>query len=98
MHVYARYQDGPWPGAVPYTGTVNVGYRTGTNTVWWGNRTTDISGDYNLIQSTAYTADSDGGALDLTDVDNLQIAVQRSAIGPPQLRITEIYVEVIYNP
>jgi hypothetical protein len=98
VYVYARYVAGSWPDAVPYAGNINIGYQTGTTTVWHGNTTTDTSGEYNLIVSNTYTTDSDGGALDLTDIANLQIAVKRSNGGPCQLRITEIYAEVGYTP
>jgi hypothetical protein len=98
FYVYARYLDGPWPGGIPIIGNVNIGYETGTATVWKGNTATDASGNYNLIMSATYTADSDGGALDLADLDALQIAVQRNIAGPPQLRVTEVYAEIDYTP
>lgn len=97
VYVYARYLDGPWPGAVPYAGSLTIGYKTGTSTVW-SNATTDTSGAYNLIQSASYTTDADGGTLDLTDINNLQIAVQRGVFGSPQLRVTQVYAEVVYTP
>jgi bacillopeptidase F (M6 metalloprotease family) len=83
---------------VPYSANVDIGFRTGATTEWRGNYLTDTSGDYNHIYSDTYTADSDGGVLDLTDINNLQIAVQRNASGPPQLQVTEVYVEVTYVP
>ena len=82
----------------PMLRTINIGYNTGTATVWQGNTTTDTSGEYNLIISNTYTTDSDGGVLDLADIINLQIAVKRAIGGPRQLRITEIYAEVAYTP
>lgn len=85
IYVYARYLDGPWPGAVPYAGSVNIGYKTGAVTVWKGSVSTDTSGAYNLIISSAYTTDSDGGSLSLSDINNLQIAVKRETYGPPVL-------------
>jgi hypothetical protein len=96
IHAYARYKDGPM--GVPYSANVDIGFRTGATTEWRGNYLTDTSGDYNHIYSDTYTADSDGGVLDLTDINNLQIAVQRNASGPPQLQVTEVYVEVTYVP
>ena len=98
VYVYARYIAGSWPDAAPCAGTINIGYNTGTATVWQGNTTTDTSGEYNLILSNTFTADSDGGVLDLADIINLQIAVKRAIGGPRQLRITEIYAEVAYTP
>ena len=98
IDVYARYLDGAWPGAIPYAGNVDIGYKTGTNTVWKGNTATNTSGAYNLIMSNTYTTDSDGGPLDLTDINNLQIAVKRNTSGPPVLRVTEVYVEIAYTP
>lgn len=98
VYVYARYVDGPWPGPSPYAGNVSIGYRTGTATVWETGFSTDTSGGYNLLQSAIYTTDSDGGGLDVTDIDNLQVAVRRNASGSVQLRVTEVYVEVTYLP
>ena len=98
IYVYARYLDGPWPGNVPYAANVDIGFKTGTNTLWKGSVTTDTSGDYNLIASAFYNTDSDGNALDLNDINNLQIAVKRNVAGPPQLRVTEAYAEIIYHP
>jgi len=97
LYVSAKYLDGPWPGGVPYSGYVNIGFKTGTNTIWNGATLTDQSGAYNIIHSNLFTTDSDGGALDLTDITNLQIAIQRNTYGPPQLRITEAYADVHYD-
>lgn len=97
IHVYARCVDGPWPAPSPVVGNVNIGYKTGTSTVWKGNTSTDNSGSYNLITFDA-NEDSDGGSLDLADVDNLQIAVQRNISGSYQLRVTEVYAEIVYTP
>lgn len=97
FYVYARYLNGPWPGGVPYVGYIDVGYKTGASTVWSGSTTTDPSGAYSLISSFTYSTDSDGGALDLTDINNLQIAVKRNTYGPPQLRVTEVFAEVNYS-
>lgn len=96
FHVYARYKSSP--GGGPYTADVNIGYRTGAATEWRGIYTTDTSGSYNLVSSITYTTDSDGGGLDLTDINNLQIAVQRNVSGSPQLQVTEVYVDVVYFP
>jgi hypothetical protein len=98
FHVYARYVDGFSPVAPPTPGTIDIGYKTGTNTVWKGDTAIDGSGNYNLVSSNTYTTDSDGGALDLTDINNLQISVKRRTSGGYPLRVTEIYVDVIYVP
>ncbi len=97
ISVYSRYVAGLWPSPAPAIGAVNIGYRTGTDTVWVGDTDTDMSGAYNLIQSIAYTTDSDLGPLDLADLDSLQISVQRNASGSLQLRTTEIFAEIIYS-
>jgi len=96
VYVYAKYLDGQWPNATPIAGNINIGFKTGTSTIWQGTTATDQSGAYNLIQSNMFTTDSDGGSLDLNDIINLQIAVQRNTYGPPQLRVTEVYADVHY--
>ncbi len=101
---YVRYVDGPWPNPSPVSERVNLGYRTGTSTVWRGGATwkgveyTDASGNYDLTSTPAYTTDSDGGPLDPADIDNLEIAVLRWGAGPCQLRVTEVWAEVDYIP
>jgi hypothetical protein len=96
FYAYARYKASPGGGT--YAGNVNIGFRTGTATEWRGNYQTDLTTNYHLISSISYTTDSDLGVLDLTDINNLQIAVQRNASGSPQLQVTEVYVEVTYFP
>jgi hypothetical protein len=97
IHVSARYLDGPWPNAVPNAGGVEIGYSAGATTLWSASQMTDTSGDYNLISSQTYTTDSDGGALDLADLNNLSIGIRRATAGPPLLRITRIWAEVVYT-
>jgi hypothetical protein len=97
FYVYARYVASPGPGALPYAGNVDIAYKTGSNTIWEGNTTTDVTGNYNLISSNTYIVDSDGGTLDLADINNLQIAVKRNTSGPPQLNVTEVYAEIDYS-
>ena len=58
---------------------------------------TDVSGNYNLISSQTFTTDSDGGPLDLNDINNLQVSIKREISGSYLLRITEIRVEVAYS-
>ncbi|MFC1718176.1 hypothetical protein ACFL6S_31260 [Candidatus Poribacteria bacterium] len=100
IYVHARYvtAGGPAPRP-PYAGWVDIGYQTGTNVVWRGDfRTDGVTGDYDEIISDTYTTDSDEGLLELTDINNLQIAIKRLSSGAVQLRITEIRVEVTYIP
>ena len=97
LYVYAKYLDGQWPNAAPVPGNINIGFKTGTSTIWQGITATDQSGAYNLIQSNMFTTDSDGGSLDLNDIINLQIAVKRNTSGPEQIRITEVYADVHYT-
>ena len=97
VYVVARYLTGPWPNAVPYAGSVMVGYKTGTATRWGAALSTDTSGNYNVLGSSRFVVDSDGGPLDLADINNLTITVKRNVAGPPQLRVTEIRVEVEYT-
>jgi hypothetical protein len=98
VYVYARFVYPGGGSPVPAPGNVDIGYKTGTTTVWKGSTATDISGNYNLIQSVTYTGDSDGGLLDVADINNLQIAVKRIASGSPMLRVTEVYVDITYLP
>jgi hypothetical protein len=96
VYVYARYLDGPSPSANPYAGGIDIGYKTGNATIWNGSTTTDTSGLYNLIQTISYSSDSDGGPLDLIDINNIQISVKRIASGSPQIRVSEVFIEVSY--
>jgi hypothetical protein len=98
MYVYARYVSGFSPTPPPIAGTIDLGYKTGTNTVWTNGLGLDASGDYNLAGSGTYTTDSDGGSLELADVEALQLAVERRLSGSSPLRITEAYVVVTYVP
>ncbi|MEW6599461.1 MAG: Ig-like domain-containing protein [Nitrospirota bacterium] len=96
FHVYARYVSGWSPSPPAYPGVINIGYKTGTNTVWKGDTSIDGSGNYNLVSSVTYTTDSDGGPLDINDINDLQIAVQRKTSGGYPLRITEVFAEITY--
>ena len=77
---------------------MDVGYNTGGTNKWLGETTTVNGGDYvyTLIQHTV-TTDSDNGALDPTDIDNLQIGVEKSTHSD-KMRVTEVAVEVEYLP
>jgi hypothetical protein len=96
IYAYARYLSGAWPDAIPIAGTVSIGYKTGTSIVWKAVATDD-SGNYNLVVSDTHTVDSDGGALGLDDIMNLQTVIKRSTGGPSLVRVTEVYVVVQYT-
>ncbi|MDH3326099.1 MAG: hypothetical protein OEM38_05200, partial [Gammaproteobacteria bacterium] len=81
------------------SGVTNIGYMTdGVNTVWKGDTTIPSANTYTLVSSSTYTTDSAGGALDLTDLNNLQISVNRIGVGPANMRVTEVYAVVDYTP
>ncbi len=96
FHVYARYVSGWSPSPPAVAGNLDIGYMTGTSTVWKGSTSIDSSGNYNLVSSVTYTNDSDGGALDLADINSLQISIKRLTSGGYPLRITEMYAEIVY--
>ena len=97
IYAYARCVVSPGDSS-PAAGSIDIGYKTGTATIWKGDTSIDTTGNYNLIVSSTFTTDSDGGGLDLGDITNLQVGVERIASGSTQLRVTEIYVEVDYTP
>ncbi len=97
LHVSARYLSSPSPTATPYAAGVSIGYKTGATTQWSTSVITDTSGNYNLISSQTFTTDSDGGPLDLADINNLQVSIRRDQGGPPQVRVTEIRAEIEYS-
>jgi hypothetical protein len=82
----------------PTTGPVDVGYYTGTGESWLGDTTTLNLGNYTytLIEHVV-TQDTDGGDLDPSEIDNLQIGVKRSTHAN-EMRVTEVTVEVEYIP
>lgn len=88
IYVYAKCDDP--------ANDIQVGYKTGTNTVWMPG-TAIPDGPYTLIASTTYTDDPDGLPFDLMpDITDLQIAVNTlNPVG--ELFITEVYVEVDYT-
>jgi hypothetical protein len=81
----------------PTTGPVDVGYYTGTSEFWLGITTTQNLGNYTytLIEHVI-TQDTDGGELDPSEIDNLQIGVKRSTHAN-EMRVTEVAVEVEYQ-
>lgn len=99
VYVRARYNVQGGSNPPGDVGDLDIGYKTGTSTVWRGTfTTTSADQEYDLVASTTYTTDSDGGALDLTDINNLQVSVKREQDGStPGLLVTEIYVEVGYG-
>ncbi|MFC1715798.1 hypothetical protein ACFL6S_19170 [Candidatus Poribacteria bacterium] len=98
IYAYVRFLAGAWPGAIPDIGGVKIGYNTGAVTVWGSNISIPADGAYTLVTSPTYTVDSSGGALELTDIDNLQVGLMRYIGGPRQMRVTELWVEVEYTP
>jgi hypothetical protein len=50
------------------------------------------------VGSGTYVTDSDGGALDVSDIASLQIATKRRTSGAYPLRITQVYAVVTYVP
>ncbi len=94
INVLARYIE-PWPPNPTVSGGVEIGYQTGTQSVWKGSTSTGTSG-YTLILSSIYTKNSDGGALDLTDIYNLKLSASRLVSGSSICYIEEVYAEVFY--
>ncbi len=99
IYTYARYHSGG--SGTPTDGSVDLGYNTGTSTVWNGNTVfawPNWDYSYRLVESSVFTTDSDGGPLDTTDIDNLQIYIQRNSKNNVwHLIVTEVYVEVEYS-
>jgi hypothetical protein len=97
IYAQARFQSSG--SGLPISEGVDLGYRTGTNTVWSGEKATVSDYGYTLIDSAEFTTDSDGSALDSMDIDNLQIVVKRITNNRVwQLLVTEVYVDVEYTP
>lgn len=93
IRIYARAKNG---GGV--SGQADIGYRTGTATVWQTGNSLNTS-TYTLIGgATAYTNNSDStGTLTMADIDNLTLAVRRTN-SSGLLMVTELFVEVTYIP
>lgn len=76
--------------------TVPVGYLTdGATAVWSGAAACGTA--YAAVSGGPYTTNSVGGALSLTDINNLQLAVDRIGTGPTSMRVTEVYAVVDYS-
>ncbi len=92
--IVAKYTN-PCVTSGTYSGTVGICYTTGTATVC-----TDVAmtGDFTTYTTAAYTTDSDGGSLDSSDIDNLQVEIRRRTGGSPNLIVTEVYADVEYLP
>ncbi len=98
IYIYSRFLDGAWPDALPVTGYLKLGYKTGSAMVWSYPITVAESSDHVPVNSDIYYLDSDGGTLDLDDINNLEIGVTRYIGGPMQMRITELYAEIAFTP
>ncbi|MDY6951897.1 MAG: Ig-like domain-containing protein [Thermodesulfobacteriota bacterium] len=103
IRVYARYLAGRWPGAVPDRKRWAVGYRTGTSWktddwMWLPAAFPDADDHNYYLWTKTYTTDSDDGALDLTDINDLQIKISRRDGGTHQLRVTQVCAEVSLSP
>jgi len=94
INVYTRYSTHPDEGTD--AGNMDIGYKTGSTTVWLGDTYVDTPG-YLLITSQTFTTDSDGGTLDPDDITNMQIFIKRNVGGPTELRVTEIFIKVAYH-
>ena len=70
----------------------------GVNTVCEGDANLPAVPSYGDYVTATATTDSSGGALDLTDVNNLQVEVRRRTSGGVWLQVTEVNVEVTYIP
>jgi hypothetical protein len=79
----------------PSSYNVNMGFKTGTATVWKGN--TSVGTSYTTLTMDAPT-NSDGGVWSLTDLNNLRVAVLRNYTGSPRCYATEVSVEINYTP
>ncbi len=91
LYAYATYV-----GCCAGVADIKLGYKTGAATIWDPVAAALTENTYTQISSITYTTDSDGGALDVSDIEALQVGVQRSAAGFPDHRITEVYAEVSY--
>ncbi len=86
-----------YPGKGRITGPANVGYTTGSivnvlqsNVFLNVNETTSLT-------FTNITTDEKGESLDPSDINAMQIAVWK-LIGPPQVVVTNIRIEIYYKP
>ncbi len=106
IHVVARhtYHGGQAEPKASQPGNIDIGFRTGTGTIWNGTMPLAVSGsEFDYVASQTFTVDSDGGPLDLNDIENLEATVKwfKWYLGTPNwfdLRVTEVYVEVTYYP
>ncbi len=92
----ARYLEGPWPDAPPVAATFELHYKTGPIPLMQSWETQPENTYMEFVDS--YNQDAEGGSLDPTDVNNLQIGIMRGVEGPQQLLITAIRAEVTYIP
>ncbi len=99
IHVVARYVSNGGPTNRPsMPGNIDIGFRTGTGTRWDGSMPlAAVSNNFDYVSSQTFNKDSDDGALDLADIENLQVTVKWETM-TYMLRVTEVYVVVTYSP
>ncbi len=91
--VVAKYAPS-CPTSGTTTGSMEICYSTGTNTVCT-ERT--VSGELSTYTAN-FTTDSNGGTLDISDIDNIQIEIRRKSAGSIHLIVSEVYVKATYVP
>lgn len=98
--VLGRYLESLDPFSNPIAGDIDIGFRTkgsGSTTIMELQHPLDTPlGAYISAVSAEYTKDPYGGELDVNDIYNLEIFVQRNAAGAQQLRVTQVYATVQY--
>ncbi len=96
--IYTRAKISGFRGA-PATGDIDIGYKTGTTLIEETGKNLPATGDYTLVNTATFTTDSDGGSLDLTDLNDLTIYTEYPVyVTRRDLFMTEVYAEVVYTP
>ncbi|MDH3346750.1 MAG: hypothetical protein OEM02_01430 [Desulfobulbaceae bacterium] len=97
--VVARYLETPiLIDPLPIYGDIDIGYKTGSETVIEVQHSLNAPlGAYTKVVSEEYFKDSDGGELDIFDINNLQVFVGRNIAGSAQLKVTQVYATIRYN-
>ena len=97
--VVGRYLEAPiLIDPLPVIGDIDIGFKTGNNTVEELQHSLNGPlGSYTTVVTKEYTKDSDGGNLDVDDINNLQLFVRRNIAGSQQLKVTQVYATVKYS-